>query len=83
MIDDLIIKVVSDNIIVKIEFILIILIEVKGKKGNNGNKIFELFFKVIIDKVYLKNMWKIFMVLKDDDGKSVLLISIDIVIVKE
>lgn len=83
LIDDLIIKAASDNTIAKIELTSTTLTEVKGKKGNNGNKIFELPFKVTIDKAYSKNMQKIFMALKDDDGKSVSLTSTDIATAKE
>ena len=83
LIDDLIIKAASDNTIAKIELTSTTLTEVKGKKGNNGNKIFELPFKVTIDKAYSKNMRKIFMALKDDDGKSVSLTSTDIATAKE
>ena len=83
LIDDLIIKAASDNTIAKIELTSPTLTEVKGKKGNNGNKIFELPFKVTIDKAYSKNMRKIFMALKDDAGKSVSLTSTDIATAKE
>jgi len=83
LIDDLIIKAASDNTIAKIELTSTSLTEVKGEKDNNGNKIFELPFKVTIDKAYSKNMRKIFMALKDDAGKSVSLTSTDIATVKE
>lgn len=83
LIDDLIIKAASDNTIAKIELTSTSLTEIKGKKDNNGNKIFELPFKVTIDKAYSKNIRKIFMALKDDAGQIMSLESVDIATVKE
>lgn len=80
LIDDLIIKAASDNTIAKIELTSTSLTEAKDKKdyNNKSNKIFELPFKVTINKAYSKNIRKIFMALKDDAGKSMSLKSVDI-----
>lgn len=78
LVDDLIIKAANDNTIAKIELTSTALTEVKGEKSRGGNKIFELPFKLTIDKEYTKNMRKLFMALKDDAGEKISLDSVDV-----
>ena len=88
LVDDLLIEPINKNTISKIELTSTALVEVKDENGNNvegnsGDLVFELPFKISLDKEYTKSIRKVFTALKDSEGKSFSLNSTEINTAKE
>ena len=83
LVDDLLIEPINKNTISKFELTSTALVEVKDENGNNiegnsGDLVFELPFKISLDKEYTKSIRKVFTALKDSEGKSFSLYSTEI-----
>lgn len=88
LVDDLLIEPINKNTISKFELTSTALVEVKDENGNNvegnsGDLVFELPFKISLDKEYTKSIRKVFTALKDSEGKSFSLNSTEINTAKE